>query len=232
VQVFLSYSSDDRAVAESIRSALKRQGVDIVPWEQVLKPGTYWASEIGRAIESADAFVVLLSKAAIESEWVQFEIASAIAAEARSDYKRILPILVEPGVRPPALLAPYLAVEATTPDEVDSVAKTFRRILTEAPTTIGKASEREKARQQLDSLRRALEDEETRHDAVTQRDRYRAVVATALVASLGAIIGVIFVAVQGEASLALLSSLLSAGLALAGAAVGFYFGSRSREHSE
>jgi hypothetical protein len=228
--VFLSYASEDRVNAEAIRSELERIGIDVIPWDQVLTPGRYWAAQIGHAIESADTFVVLLSKAATKSEWVQFEIAAAIAAEAKSDDKKVIPIILEPGTRPPALLAPYLAIETSKPEEVGSVAEALKRVLTETPKRADKARERDAARQQLDSLRTALEDEQTRYDTVMQRKQSRAVIAIVMVTLLAATVGATFAVSSGKLPYAVLSSLVASLVAVISTAVGYYFGSRSREH--
>jgi hypothetical protein len=72
-RVFVSYSRSDFYFAEQLAVALRRRGIDA--WFDVheLAPGTDWSEAIDRAIEACEVFVLVASRAALESPYVQRE---------------------------------------------------------------------------------------------------------------------------------------------------------------
>jgi hypothetical protein len=66
-EIFLSYSSNDRARAMSIADALESSGLSV--WsDRKLQGGTEFAPEIEGELESALAIVVIWSSASVASE--------------------------------------------------------------------------------------------------------------------------------------------------------------------
>jgi hypothetical protein len=72
-RVFVSYSRSDFYLAEQLAGALRRRGIDV--WFDVheLAPENDWSEAIDRAIEACDVFVLVASRAALESPYVQRE---------------------------------------------------------------------------------------------------------------------------------------------------------------
>jgi TIR domain len=72
-RVFVSYSRSDFYFAEQLVVALRRRGVDV--WFDVheLAPGNDWSEAIDHAIEACDVFVLVASRAALASPYVQRE---------------------------------------------------------------------------------------------------------------------------------------------------------------
>jgi hypothetical protein len=72
-RVFVSYSRSDFYFAEQLAVALSRQSLE--GWFDVheLAPGSDWSAAIDRAIEACDVFVLVASRAALESPYVQRE---------------------------------------------------------------------------------------------------------------------------------------------------------------
>ncbi|HEX5696251.1 MAG TPA: toll/interleukin-1 receptor domain-containing protein, partial [Acidimicrobiia bacterium] len=72
-RVFISYSRSDFYFAEQLAGALRRRGFAV--WFDVheLGPGTDWSSAIDRAIAECDTFLVVASRAAMGSPYVQQE---------------------------------------------------------------------------------------------------------------------------------------------------------------
>ena len=88
--VFLSYNQMNQAVAGEIKADLEHRGIFV--WrapEDVSISGNYKIEET-KAIEQCDAFLILLSSSAQESEEVKYEFETAMKMN-----KRILPIWVE-----------------------------------------------------------------------------------------------------------------------------------------
>jgi hypothetical protein len=63
-----------------------------------MRPGTYIREEIDRAIQVQDKLLLLLSKDAVESGWVRYEIEQAIARENRQQRTILFPLRVDESV--------------------------------------------------------------------------------------------------------------------------------------
>lgn len=92
-RVFLSYSRDDAQSAEAVAQAIANAGHDIW-WDRHLQGGARYGAEIDRALRESEVVVVLWSRSAIESSWVQDE-----AVEGR-DSGRLVPLTLD-GSEPP-----------------------------------------------------------------------------------------------------------------------------------
>lgn len=88
--IFLSYSSKDKAWVSEFTDALKEAGVKA--WFDVsdLTPGERWQDRIQEALRDSRTLVVILSPNNVESPWTFFELGAAVA-----DKKRIIPIIAE-----------------------------------------------------------------------------------------------------------------------------------------
>jgi TolB-like protein len=81
--VFISYASQDAAVASAVLTALERDGIKCWIAPRDVAPGEFYADEIIRAINGAKALVVVLSARAVESPHVGKEVERA-ASKRRS----------------------------------------------------------------------------------------------------------------------------------------------------
>jgi hypothetical protein len=89
-QVFISYSRTDRAYVDSLVGYL--QGVSVPVWfDYDVEAGDSFGPKIQQAIDECGVFVVVLTPASAESEWVQREISRATRAK-----KPVRPLLLEP----------------------------------------------------------------------------------------------------------------------------------------
>src|SRR5262245_15505475 len=101
-KVFLSYARRDDEPARRIRGELEKGGFEV--WDPAVKltPGDNWALAQGKALEEADAMVVLLSSAGIASDHVQREIDYALG---QPRFKgRLIPVVVGPVKQIPWIL--------------------------------------------------------------------------------------------------------------------------------
>ena len=93
VELFLSYASDDRELADRIAGLLREYGIDVWSSQSRIAGVQPWHDEIGEALDRCDWFAVMLSRSAVESVWVKREVVYALN---RTDLNnRIVPILVE-----------------------------------------------------------------------------------------------------------------------------------------
>ena len=72
-KVFISHSNLDHDVALAVVNALKRAGFDIWVDFENIRGGADWLCEIQAGIARCDAVVLVLSKASVESVWVERE---------------------------------------------------------------------------------------------------------------------------------------------------------------
>lgn len=91
MNVFISHAPVDRPFAASLAKTLRRGGLN--PWyDAELDPGNNWPLEIGKALDQAEAMIVLLSPEAVASDWVRREIEFGISSPRFKD--RLIPVLV------------------------------------------------------------------------------------------------------------------------------------------
>jgi len=93
-EVFLSHASADRVVAERLVACLERHRIKVWYSKKSLKGAQAWHDEIGRALARCDWLVVLLTPAAVRSEWVKREVTHALIEKRYR--QRIIPVLVRP----------------------------------------------------------------------------------------------------------------------------------------
>jgi adenylate cyclase len=126
-KVFLSYAREDIETARPLAACIGAAGHEVW-WDRQIQGGSRFASEIDRELKDAEAVVVLWTKAALDSAWVQDE-----AAEGR-DTGRLVPASID-GSRPPLGFRQFHTVDLTKwnggaepenlPDLLSAIAKTI-----------------------------------------------------------------------------------------------------------
>lgn len=129
--IFLSYSSNDRAVAAKVQSALSASGYSVF-WDQETPAGVDWDSWIRQRLSASKMVVVLWSKTAAGSPNVRHE---AIVAR---DSGKLVPVLIEnmqPGDFPMGL---YLVQAISLVGwRGEAEAGAMQRLLAEAGARVG-----------------------------------------------------------------------------------------------
>ena len=105
VNVFLSYSREDRSQAEAIIRALEARGC-AVWWDGLLVGGLAFAKSTEQALENASAVLVLWSKISVESHWVRDE------ATRGRDRGCMVPATLD-GTMPPLGFRQYQVIDLT-----------------------------------------------------------------------------------------------------------------------
>ncbi|MBO5087518.1 MAG: TIR domain-containing protein [Lachnospiraceae bacterium] len=88
--VFVSYSSEDRKLVNTIVNMLKTEGIAYWKAPEMIPAGSSYAREIPRAIKECEVFLLVLSRTSQKSIWVEKEIDSAI-----SHRKTIIPFQID-----------------------------------------------------------------------------------------------------------------------------------------
>jgi hypothetical protein len=117
-QVFLSYAREDAKQADRLRHLLAANDVRV--WSDAdISPGTSWREQIDDALRSADAVLVLVSPASVNSSHVHSEVAAAVAARMTDPTRLVVPVRTDPRVELPPLLQDVQALElAGTAEDV------------------------------------------------------------------------------------------------------------------
>lgn len=102
-RVFISYSKRNRKKVKRIAEALEKAGFNIWIdfWE--VRIGDPIPEKIIKALNEVDYLVVALSKASVDSQWVNLEIGAALIRELRERRTILLPIRLERCELPPFL---------------------------------------------------------------------------------------------------------------------------------
>jgi hypothetical protein len=111
MKVFISHSYEDRAVADTLASALGAQGLEA--WTSVpLEKGADWKALIAKAISEAQGFVFLVGPQSEESRWQQVEWQTILESDwDRVPQRPMIPVLLG-DVELPAFLADKVTVRA------------------------------------------------------------------------------------------------------------------------
>lgn len=94
IKCFLSHSSRDKETYVRPVAARLRKEVRVFD-EETFEEGMVTADEIARSLDESTIFVIFLSEAALNSKWVQDELASAKSRFDDSQIQRIYPIIID-----------------------------------------------------------------------------------------------------------------------------------------
>jgi hypothetical protein len=109
MRVFISHSEREDSLAQTLRAPLQRAGFDVLDPEE--GGGGNLPLAIGKALERAQAMLVLLSPDSVGSGWVQKELEYALGnARFRG---RVVPVLVRPTADVPWILRQLHMVDVT-----------------------------------------------------------------------------------------------------------------------
>jgi hypothetical protein len=91
LRIFVSYSRTDAShFAEKIHKDLSKKGYDVFTDVDNINFGDKWSNELEKNISKCDLFVIIVTPAALESEYIEKEVLQAQAAN-----KRIIPCFYE-----------------------------------------------------------------------------------------------------------------------------------------
>jgi len=115
MNVFVSYSSSDQKWAKELISHLQEEGLKVRDPRSEFFPGDNWSLEIGKALESSNALVLLVSPSAVKSESFRRETEYALGAKRFRD--RLIPVIVKDTPKLPWILR-HLNPEKGDPSQV------------------------------------------------------------------------------------------------------------------
>ena len=104
-QIFVSWSSPDRAIAEPLFRRLGAQGLNVCEYSEGMKGGEPLQETVVDWIEHSDIALVLYSPETYQREWIVREVDWCVSALYRGKLKRIIPIHLGPQADPPVVPA-------------------------------------------------------------------------------------------------------------------------------
>src|SRR5688500_5229558 len=129
--VFVSHSSDNRELASDLAAFLEARGVRIWIAPRDVRPGMDYSEQLQLAIESAVAFVVLVTDMANKSPYVRAEPEMAF-----SNHKPLFPVRIT-DIQPAAGLALFLKIRHWTDAYGASKGANLDRLARELQTLSG-----------------------------------------------------------------------------------------------
>ncbi|MCA9421989.1 MAG: toll/interleukin-1 receptor domain-containing protein, partial [Nitrospira sp.] len=91
--VFISYASSDRPIAQQLAAGLEQSGVSVW-WDRHIQVGSEWDKTIEDALASAKCVVVLWTAHAKDSRWVRAEAREALSLD------KVVPVMLEANAIP------------------------------------------------------------------------------------------------------------------------------------
>ncbi len=91
--IFISYSSEDRAIAQQVAHGLEAAGLSVW-WDRDIQVGSEWDKTIEEALAGAKCAVVLWTAHAKQSRWVRAEARAALKEQ------KIIPVMLEANAIP------------------------------------------------------------------------------------------------------------------------------------
>jgi len=129
MKVFISYSEADEKWVRLLRSRLSEEGFEVWNSASDIAPGDNWLLKSGRALQTADAMIVLLSPDSAKSDWVRSEIEYALSSPQFRG--RVIPLLIKPTEDVPWILHKLHFIRATK--DVDETISRVVAILQKLP---------------------------------------------------------------------------------------------------
>jgi hypothetical protein len=129
--VFLSYSSKDRAAAERVQQALSARGIDVF-WDQETPAGQDWDTWIRGKLNACKVAVVLWSRASVKSDNVRHEALVARKAD------KLLPAMIDPIAAEDLPMGLYMVQTVNLTDWRDAGSKGVAKLADEIGARVGK----------------------------------------------------------------------------------------------
>ena len=73
IDVFVSYSTEDREIAEDLTNRLRALQLTVFMAHDTITTGPTWRSQVGIALRRCTVAVLLLSNRSLQSDWVRYE---------------------------------------------------------------------------------------------------------------------------------------------------------------
>ena len=124
LNVFLSYSQQDKELARDVSRRLREAGLEPVMDEARIPAGASWVEWLRGAIENSQAVLFLMTPSALASEWLSLELGVAEGLG-----KQVVPVVA--GLSARQLPAPFREYQAVPFDRLHGAIRKLARTLSE-----------------------------------------------------------------------------------------------------
>lgn len=132
--VFISYASDTKPLAEQLAETLRDEGIDTWADFKDLKPGQLIRDEVEGALNRADSFVIIVGPHSTASRWAELEWQLALRKAWSDPGKRLIPVVVGEN-EPPPFLRDWVALRVNPSDSSEWTSQVLQ-LLRAAPTRV------------------------------------------------------------------------------------------------
>ena len=150
-RIFLSHTSTDKPFVRKLANDLRANGHTVWIDEAEINIGDSLIGKIREGLDSVDFVAVVLSKASIQSEWVQKELEIASNREIKEKRKVVLPIKIE-NVELPGFLEGKFYGDFSNDSEYSEKLELLLRGLGDSIKSVPESKE------EIEALKRQLED--------------------------------------------------------------------------
>src|SRR5204863_3567375 len=153
--VFISYSHQDRGLAEKLIKELHAHDISTFSAAEDLEPGADWQRKVEQGVKSADAVIVLVDPKHEPDRYQQFQWSAALEAEWEDPNKRLIPLLLW-NAEPPSFLSNRQVLRVRDPKkEWGRAVEELVHVLKDEQTASGKfvSTEEEDPAKRRDRLR-------------------------------------------------------------------------------
>lgn len=111
MNVFLSYSQEDKGIVDKARNILAGAGLSVFDDKVDISVGEPISSAINEALDKADEIVFFISKNTSKSEWFNRELSLAISNRFKGKNQRIIPVVLDTEADVPFFINDYLYLD-------------------------------------------------------------------------------------------------------------------------
>lgn len=165
--IFLSHTKIDKPFVRKLANDLRANGHTVWIDEAEINIGDSLIGKIRDGLDSVDYVAVVLSKASIESTWVQKELEIASNREIKEKKKVVLPIKIE-DVPLPGFLEGKFFGDFSNPSEYDAKLTLLLRSLGDSITVTKTKEELQQIIEELDLAKKVIKQHENKFAKITE----------------------------------------------------------------
>ncbi len=146
-KIFISYSQQDSAFINLVKSKLLAQGHQITVDVDSISPGQNWRKALSEGLKRSEIFLVFLSNHSMNSQFVLSEIGTARAYSEESERMLLVPVLIDEIAIPPVVQDLYVITAADR--NIDNLVHKIEKSIS---NFLGKQVAKDKKKEQINSL--------------------------------------------------------------------------------
>lgn len=191
MSVFLSHAAGDITFANRLRGDLRKEGVEVLSAEDVVRPGESWIAKIISTIEAADTILAVVSGHLVQSQSSSAEIAIAISEVKNRPTKRIIPVLADKSSELPFFLKDIQYVDLSSEESYRRNLALLIRSLREPPQEDGGGEQLEEKKLDYLHVDRAALDAEVNRYEVRRAEMIQYIITLFRTASISIILAIL-----------------------------------------